>query len=279
MRDLESIQATLTIAETGHLVFATLHTNDTAQAIDRIVDVFPAERPTRRSSLQLAVHAASAIVFQRLLPSIDRSQAGRGLRGAGGHQRRAQPRARGPQPPAAQRRSPPARPRACRRSSMALNAPRAPRAWSTTTWRRPPASTRRRSPASVTLRLTWRGRTPPSRTRAPVPPAGRRRAVPGRLAGRHREAPRHLAAARAGARGDADVPRRPRLPAVVRRSSRSTSPIGLPAKPDSRAAPATRRLAQCSAGHGRAAIVSAPCRAALAGRRPTRRRGGSTGAS
>ena len=42
MRDLESIQIALTMAETGHLVFATLHTNDSAQAIDRIIDVFPA---------------------------------------------------------------------------------------------------------------------------------------------------------------------------------------------------------------------------------------------
>ena len=47
MRDLETIQTVLTIAETGHLVFATLHTNDTAQAIDRIVDVFPEGRQTQ----------------------------------------------------------------------------------------------------------------------------------------------------------------------------------------------------------------------------------------
>ena len=44
MRDLESIQLALTLAETGHLVFSTLHTNDAAQAIDRIIDVFPALR-------------------------------------------------------------------------------------------------------------------------------------------------------------------------------------------------------------------------------------------
>src|SRR4051812_45105090 len=44
MRDPESIAVALSIAETGHLVFATLHTNDTAQALDRIIDVFPAER-------------------------------------------------------------------------------------------------------------------------------------------------------------------------------------------------------------------------------------------
>jgi twitching motility protein PilT len=50
MRDLETISTALTAAETGHLVFATLHTQDTAQTIDRVIDVFPAHqqaRPTR----------------------------------------------------------------------------------------------------------------------------------------------------------------------------------------------------------------------------------------
>jgi twitching motility protein PilT len=66
MRDLESISATLTLAETGHLVFATLHTNDTAQAIDRIVDVFPADRRD-----QIQVQLASTllgVIYQRLIP-------------------------------------------------------------------------------------------------------------------------------------------------------------------------------------------------------------------
>src|SRR5205085_3963911 len=66
MRDLESIQTTLTIAETGHLVMATLHTNDTAQAIDRIVDVFPSDR-RMQIQVQLA-HVLSGVVYQRLLP-------------------------------------------------------------------------------------------------------------------------------------------------------------------------------------------------------------------
>ncbi|MBV9292602.1 MAG: type IV pilus twitching motility protein PilT [Frankiales bacterium] len=66
MRDLESIRFALTIAETGHLVFATLHTNDVAQALDRIVDVFPAEhQPQIR--VQLA-NTLSGICYQRLLP-------------------------------------------------------------------------------------------------------------------------------------------------------------------------------------------------------------------
>lgn len=69
MRDLDSTQATLTIAETGHLVLASLHTNDTAQAIDRIVDVFPAER---RPQIQLQLASTlQGVVFQRLLPSIE----------------------------------------------------------------------------------------------------------------------------------------------------------------------------------------------------------------
>jgi twitching motility protein PilT len=69
MRDLETIQTALTIAETGHLVFATLHTNDTAQALDRIVDVFPAEQQAQ-IRVQLA-NALTGIVYQRLLPRVD----------------------------------------------------------------------------------------------------------------------------------------------------------------------------------------------------------------
>ena len=75
MRDLESIQFALTLAETGHLVFATLHTNDTAQALDRIVDVFDADRQAQ-IRVQLA-NALTGIVYQRLLPRI-----GGGLVGA-----------------------------------------------------------------------------------------------------------------------------------------------------------------------------------------------------
>jgi twitching motility protein PilT len=66
MRDLESISFALTLAETGHLVFATLHTNDTAQALDRIVDVFPSDRQAQ-IRVQLA-NALTGIVYQRLLP-------------------------------------------------------------------------------------------------------------------------------------------------------------------------------------------------------------------
>ncbi|HEY2331166.1 MAG TPA: type IV pilus twitching motility protein PilT [Acidimicrobiales bacterium] len=66
MRDPESIAVALSIAETGHLVFATLHTNDTAQALDRIVDVFPAER---RDQIQVQLASSlQAVIYQRLMP-------------------------------------------------------------------------------------------------------------------------------------------------------------------------------------------------------------------
>ncbi len=68
MRDIDSIQIALTMAETGHLVFGTLHTNDAAQAIDRIIDVFPAWRQ-EQTRVQLAA-SLTAIFAQRLIPKI-----------------------------------------------------------------------------------------------------------------------------------------------------------------------------------------------------------------
>ncbi len=69
MRDLETIQAAITTAETGHLVFATLHTNSAAQSIDRIIDVFPAHQQSQIRA-QLAT-VLNGIVSQRLIPAID----------------------------------------------------------------------------------------------------------------------------------------------------------------------------------------------------------------
>lgn len=66
MRDFETIAAALTIAETGHLVFATLHTNSAAQTIDRIVDVFP-ENQQPQVRLQLS-NNLEAVFSQRLVP-------------------------------------------------------------------------------------------------------------------------------------------------------------------------------------------------------------------
>lgn len=68
MRDLETIQAAITIAETGHLVFATLHTNSAAQSIDRMVDVFPAHQQAQvRTQLS---NILMSICAQRLVPAV-----------------------------------------------------------------------------------------------------------------------------------------------------------------------------------------------------------------
>ena len=68
MRDLETISAAITIAETGHLVFATLHTNSAAQSIDRMVNVFPPHQQPQ-IKIQLA-NILQAICAQRLVPAI-----------------------------------------------------------------------------------------------------------------------------------------------------------------------------------------------------------------
>ena len=68
MRDLESIRFALTLAETGHVVFGTLHTNDTAQAVDRLIDVFPGDQQP-----QIRVQLASTltgVIYQRLVPRV-----------------------------------------------------------------------------------------------------------------------------------------------------------------------------------------------------------------
>ena len=68
MRDLETIASAITIAETGHLVFATLHTNSAAQSIDRMIDVFPPhQQPQIRSQLS---NILMGICSQRLIPTI-----------------------------------------------------------------------------------------------------------------------------------------------------------------------------------------------------------------
>lgn len=68
MRDLETISAAITIAETGHLVFATLHTNSASQSIDRMIDVFPPhQQPQIRAQLS---NILMSICSQRLIPAI-----------------------------------------------------------------------------------------------------------------------------------------------------------------------------------------------------------------
>jgi twitching motility protein PilT len=69
MRDLETMSTAITAAETGHLVFATLHTQDTAQTIDRIVDSFPpAQQHQVRTQLSIAIQG---VVTQQLIPTAD----------------------------------------------------------------------------------------------------------------------------------------------------------------------------------------------------------------
>jgi twitching motility protein PilT len=69
MRDLETISTALTAAETGHLVFATLHTQSTAQTVDRIIDVFPPGQQAQvRTQLSIALQG---VVTQQLLPNPD----------------------------------------------------------------------------------------------------------------------------------------------------------------------------------------------------------------
>lgn len=68
MRDLETISAAITIAETGHLVFATLHTNSASQSVDRMIDVFPPhQQPQIRAQL---ANILMSITSQRLIPAI-----------------------------------------------------------------------------------------------------------------------------------------------------------------------------------------------------------------
>jgi twitching motility protein PilT len=69
MRDLETISTALTAAETGHLVFATLHTQSTSQTVDRIIDVFPAGQQNQ-VRMQLSI-ALQGILTQQLLPTAD----------------------------------------------------------------------------------------------------------------------------------------------------------------------------------------------------------------
>ncbi|HOY56079.1 MAG TPA: type IV pilus twitching motility protein PilT [bacterium] len=69
MRDLETIATTITLAETGHLVFATLHTHNAGQTIDRIIDIFPPHQQ-EQVRLQLSL-SLKAVISQHLIPTPD----------------------------------------------------------------------------------------------------------------------------------------------------------------------------------------------------------------
>jgi len=69
MRDLETISSALTAAETGHLVFSTLHTQDAAQTLDRVVDIFP---PHQQQQVRIQLSGTlKAVLVQQLIPTID----------------------------------------------------------------------------------------------------------------------------------------------------------------------------------------------------------------
>jgi len=69
MRDLETIEAALTIAETGHLTFATLHTNSAAQTMNRIIDVFPPHQQSQvRAQLSFVLEG---VLSQQLIPKLE----------------------------------------------------------------------------------------------------------------------------------------------------------------------------------------------------------------
>ncbi len=82
MRDLETVSTALTAAETGHLILSTLHTSDAAQAIHRIVDVFPPAQQTQIKQ-QLAL-SLNAIIVQHLIPAIGQQGTRRGGRSVAG---------------------------------------------------------------------------------------------------------------------------------------------------------------------------------------------------
>ena len=97
MRDLETMSTALTAAETGHLVFATLHTQSTAQTVDRIIDIFPAQQQAQ-VRMQLSI-GLQGIVTQQLLPTVDGAGPGGRLRGADPDPGGAQPDPRGQDAP------------------------------------------------------------------------------------------------------------------------------------------------------------------------------------
>ena len=92
MRDLETIGTAITAAETGHLVFATLHTQDAPQTIDRIIDVFP---PHQQQQVRAALDHAAGCGHPAARPDDGRSGSRRRDRGARLHARGPQPDPRG----------------------------------------------------------------------------------------------------------------------------------------------------------------------------------------
>ena len=118
MRDLETMSTAITAAETGHLVFATLHTQDTAQTVDRIVDSFPpAQQHQVRTQLSIALQG---IVTQQLLPTADGKGRVCACEVHGADAGRPQPRSARARRTSSTRRFRPAARTACRRWTPSL---------------------------------------------------------------------------------------------------------------------------------------------------------------
>ena len=97
MRDLETIEAALVVSETGHLAFATLHTNSCVQTINRILDVFPPyQQPQVRAQLSFVLEG---VLTQNLLPRAGRPGARAGRRDHGAQPGHPEPHPRGQGPP------------------------------------------------------------------------------------------------------------------------------------------------------------------------------------
>ena len=97
MRDLETISTAITAAETGHLVFATLHTQDAPQTIDRIIDVFP---PHQQQQVRVQLSTTlQGVVTQQLVQTVDGQGRVAAVRGPGDHAGDPQPDPRGQGPP------------------------------------------------------------------------------------------------------------------------------------------------------------------------------------
>ena len=155
MRDMETIGTALTAAETGHLVFATLHTQDAPQTVDRIIDVFP---PAQQGQIraQLAI-GLQGIVTQTLLPTADGERPLRRRRGARAHAGRPQPDPRGQDAPDLLADPDGRRARACRRWTPRSPASSAP---ARSPWPSPRRAPRSRRSSAASCRAPPRPRWP-----------------------------------------------------------------------------------------------------------------------
>ena len=198
MRDMETIGTALTAAETGHLVFATLHTQDAPQTVDRIIDVFPPEQQGQIRA-QLAI-GLQGIVTQTLLPTADGQGRCVAAEVLDPHAGRPQPHPRGQDPPDLLAHPDRRRARACRRWT-----PRSPASSATGKLTLAVAETRSSHPTELRRLLQGRapeldGRLMSAATFTYKARRRRRHALQGRDQGRRARAPSPRSCAAAGSR-------------------------------------------------------------------------------